>query len=212
MIVPQSSSDPGSMRTRGWPTPRLALASLFSAALVGVGIAGPVAAQDESQAPTNEVESLLEELDLDLGSGAAAVVLGDERYDFGSATETSDSTTYQGVCQEIFGVIAANLHLTDAREIRVDIQMPPVDWDSYDDGRYGPPRVQIQFDDPYQTWIADAEWAMDNGVDGQSQVDTFERDGSSATGTATFLEQRSMFADPPGEPVQGTFEVRCAEE
>jgi hypothetical protein len=193
MIVPQSLSDAGSIRTRRGRATSWALASMFSAALVVVGIGGPVAAQDESQAPTDAVQSLLEELDL--GSGAAAVVLGDERYDFISATETSDSTIYLGVCQEVFGIIAANLHLTDAREIRVDIQIPPVDWDNYDDGRYGPPRVHIQFDDPYQTWIADAEWATDNGVDGQSQVDTFERDGSSATGTATFLEQRSMFAD-----------------
>jgi hypothetical protein len=60
--------------------------------------------------------------------------------------------------------------------------------------------------------IADVEWASLNGVDGQSQVDAFERDGSSATGTATFLDQSSIFADPPGEPVQGTFEVRCPDE
>jgi hypothetical protein len=140
------------------------------------------------------------------------VVLGDERFDFGSATETSDSETYLGLCQEFFGVIAANLHLTDGREITVDMEIPPVDWDTYADGRYSPPRIEISIEDPNETWIADTEWATANDIDGLSQVDTFERDGISAIGTATFVEQVSVLTGQPSEPVQGTFEVRCAEE
>lgn len=210
MIVPQSMSNADLRRYLGGRATRLALASLFSAALVAVGMSSLVVAQDASEAPTDDVQALLE--GLDFGSGAAAVVLGDERYDFSAATVTVESKTYLGVCQEFFGVIAANLHLTDGREITVDMQIPPVDWDTYDDGRYDPPQIRVEIDDPYQSWLADANWATSNGVEGQSQVDTFERDGSSATGTATFLEQQSIFQDPPGEPVQGTFEVRCVEE
>lgn len=210
MIGPHSTSNAGPRRYLQGRATRLALTSLFSAALITAGAASLVAAQDASEAPPDDVQTLLE--GLDFGSGAAAVALGAETYQFGSATESADGNTYLGMCREFFGVIAAGLRLTDGREITVDMEIPPVDWDTYDDGRYSPPRIEVSIEDPYQTWIADAEWAANNGVEGQSQVDTFERDGISATGTATFLEQLSLFTDPPGEPVQGTFEVRCAAE
>lgn len=210
MIGPHSTSNAGPRRYLQGRATRLALTSFFSAALITAGTASLVAAQDASEAPLDDVQTLLE--GLDFGSGAAAVALGAETYQFGSATESADGNTYLGMCRQFFGVIAAGLRLTDGREITVDMEIPPVDWDTYDDGRYSPPRIEVSIEDPYQTWIADAEWAASNGVEGQSQVDTFERDGISATGTATFLEQLSLFTDPPGEPVQGTFEVRCAAE
>jgi hypothetical protein len=187
----------------------------FAWAIV-TAVSGPVAAQETSPTPAVEspaaydTEALLE--GFDFGSGAAVVTIGDERYEVSMATETIDSTAYLGVCQELFGLIQADGHATDGRAITVGIMIPPVDWDSYEDGRYDPPRIEVRIDDPYATWVADADWAAANGVEGQSQVDAYQKDGLHAAGSATFIEESALFQDPPGVPVQGTFEVRCASE
>jgi hypothetical protein len=141
----------------------------------------------------------------------AVVTIGDERYEFSMATETIGSTTYLSVCQELFGLIQADGHATDGRAITVAIMIPPLDWDSYEDERYDPPRIVVDIDDPYARWVADADWAFANGVDGQSQVDAYEKDGLYAAGSATFMEESALFQSPPGVPVLGTFEVRCAD-
>jgi hypothetical protein len=211
MIASKSTTVAGLRQHLEGHTTRWVLVSLLSAALIAAVGTNPVAAQDDAEAAARE-EALAMLEGLDFGSGAGAVVLDGESYEFSTAVEAADSSFYFGVCQEVFGIVVANLALTDGSDVTVDMQIPPIDWETYDDGRYSPPRIEIRINDPYQSWIADAEWASVNGVDGQSQVDTFERDGSSATGTATFLDPSSIFADPPGEPVQGTFEVGCEEE
>jgi hypothetical protein len=210
MTVPQSMSEAGSRRSRKTRVPRLALVALMSAALVAAAGIGPVAAQDDAEAAAEAAQAALE--GLDFGTGSASIELDGELYEFSTAVETAESILYLGACQSVFGIVVANLTLADGGDATVDMQIPPVDWDTYDDGRYSPARIEIRINQPYQSWVADSEWASVNGVDGQSQVDTFERDGTSATGTATFLEQTAFFADPVSVPVQGTFEVRCKEE
>jgi hypothetical protein len=62
-------------------------------------------------------------------------------------------------------------------------------------------------------WIADPEHAELNGIPaGSSQVDSFEIDGNSISGTATFYEEDSSFTGNEGDLVveQGSFEVTCA--
>jgi hypothetical protein len=194
----------------------VAIAALALASSIISAVSGPAAAQESSPAPAIEspvagdTEALLEEFDF--GSGGAIVTIGDERYEFSMATETIGSTTYVAICREVFGLIQADGHASDGRAITVDLMIPPVDWDSYEDGRYDPPRIVVDIDDPYARWIADADWAAANGIEGQSQVDAYVKDGLYATGSATFFEEGALFQDPPGVPVEGAFEVRCADE
>jgi hypothetical protein len=193
----------------------VAIAALALASSIISAVSGPAAAQESSPAPAIEspvagdTEALLEEFDF--GSGGAIVTIGDERYEFSMATETIGTTTFLGICQEIFGLIQADGHASDGRAINVSFMIPPIDWDSYADGRYDPPSIVVDIDDPYARWVADAAWAAANGMEGQSQVDTYEKDGLYAAGSATFFEEGAQFRDLPGVPVQGTFEVRCTD-
>ena len=79
--------------------------------------------------------------------------------------------------------------MTDGRDIQGEFAIPPLDWESYDDGRYDPPSVELEITstgDDNARWRADAAWAAENGVEGSSQVDAYEKDGLTASGTATF--------------------------
>jgi hypothetical protein len=180
-----------------------------------MAVAGPVAAQETSPTPASaspaaaEADVLLE--GFDFGAGAAVVTIGDERYEFSMATETIGSTAYLAVCRDVFGILQADGHVTDGRAITVGFEIPPLDWDTFDEGRYSPPRIVVEIDDPYARWVADADWASANGVEGQSQVDAYEKDGLYASGSATFFEEGTLFQDPLGMPVEGAFEVRCAD-
>lgn len=195
---------------------RVGLGALAVAWAIVSAVGGPVAGQEASPTPASaspaavDPEGLLE--GIDFGSGAAVVTIGDQRYEFSMATETIGSTAYLGVCRELFGLIQAEGHATDGRAITVGMMIPPVDWDSYEDARYEPPRIVVDIDDPYARWVADADWASANGVEGQSQVDVYQKEGLHAAGSATFFEEGALFQDPMGVPVEGAFEVRCADE
>jgi hypothetical protein len=78
-------------------------------------------------------------------------------------------------------------------------------------------RVAVSDNENDFDWVADAEADFMGVVEtGVSQVDSFTVDGSTASGTATFIEENAVFAavggtgEPP-EPVTGTFEVVCGE-
>jgi hypothetical protein len=61
-------------------------------------------------------------------------------------------------------------------------------------------------------WIADPEHAELNGIPtGSSQVDSYEIDGNTISGTATFYEESSSFTGNEADLVveQGSFEVTC---
>lgn len=60
-------------------------------------------------------------------------------------------------------------------------------------------------------WVADPEHAELNGIAaGSSQIDSYEIDGNTVTGTGTFYEENSSFGDGDLMVEQGTFEVTCA--
>ena len=61
--------------------------------------------------------------------------------------------------------------------------------------------------DDNASWRADAAWAQENDKVGMSQVDSYEKDGLTASGSATFANSW----DADAESVQGTFEISCAE-
>jgi len=63
-------------------------------------------------------------------------------------------------------------------------------------------------------WIADPAKMMSGVEPGDSQIDSFITDGSSASGTATFVELNETYSHsgggPEPTPVTGTFEVSCS--
>ena len=149
---------------------------------------------------TGDAASSLEDLASD--TGTAVVTIGDETYEFSLAgTATIGTTTYVGLCRSIFGMIQGNGYATDGRDITVDMEVPPVDWETYTDDRYDPPAIKVEDNEANASWVADQG---DEFVTG-SGVGEFELDGASASGTATFVNQWA----PDSDPVEGTFEIDC---
>ncbi len=140
---------------------------------------------------------------LDFGSGTGSITLGDETFELAVGPGT-------GICRDVFDMIQASGKVTDGRDIQGDFSIPPLDWESYEDQRYDPPSVELEITstgDDNADWRADAGWAEDFDKVGQSQVDSYEKDGLTASGTATFANAW----DASDELVQGSFEISCAE-
>lgn len=152
---------------------------------------------------------------LDFGDGLARISIGETSYEFALGGNSAvGSTTYLGVCQQLFGLITGGGYDTQGRAITVEFDIPPVDWETYDDGRFdtSTPRIAIEDDESDTGWIADmtlAEFVPE--VAGSSQVDEWVSDGTAASGTATFIEVGGAGTPVDGaQPVVGTFELGCA--
>jgi hypothetical protein len=159
------------------------------------------------------VEDLVD--DLDFGDGTARVTIGDTDYEFAlGGNETADGTTFIGTCQELFGLLNGNGFVPGDPETTIEFDIPPPDWESYDDGRYdsSEPRIEIELGDD-GGWAADLTLAENRPeMEGQSQLDDWTLDGSVAVGTATFIEMEPFSAPVEGAtPVPGSFEIGCAE-
>lgn len=146
------------------------------------------------------ISGTLEDLASDTGS--AAVTIGDETYEFSLAgTATVEGRTYVGRCTTLFGMIAASGFATDGRDITVEMDVPPVDWATYEDDRFEPPAIKVEDNESNANWIADEADAVVSG----SGVNEFEQDGVTASGVAMFVDAW----DPGSDPVEGTFAVDC---
>lgn len=175
-------------------------------------------AADDGGADDAGGEDELSELvdDLDFGDGTARVTVGDVDYEFSlGGNESANGTTYIGVCQELFGLITGNGFVPGDPETTIDFEIPPPDWDTYDDGRFdsSEPRIEIELGDD-GGWAADLTLATNRPeIEGQSQIDEWTLDGSVAVGTATFIEMEPFSAPVEGAvPVEGSFEIGCADE
>jgi hypothetical protein len=133
-------------------------------------------------------------------ANTAVVTIGDQRYEFGNLR-----------CFTVGGAIGAQSRDGDPR---VDIDLPPLDWETSGDD-WSPPGIRVIVEG-VGTWIANPEHtALPRIEPGLSQVDSYETDGFRATGTATFMDangwQAAQFGleDQPPDPVQGTFGVAC---
>lgn len=107
-------------------------------------------------------------------------------------------------------IIDAGGEVADDHDIDGELTIPPLDWETYEDGRYDPPAVELQITSTGEDnarWRADAAWAQENDKGGMSQVDAYEKDGLAASGTATFANAW----DSETESVQGSFEISCSE-
>jgi hypothetical protein len=139
----------------------------------------------------------------DFGSGTGSITLGGETFELAIGPGT-------GLCRDVFDIIQAGGEVPGERDIEGEFSIPPLDWESYDDGRYDPPSVELKITsdgDDNGRWIADARWAAENDKVSLSQVDSYEKDGLTASGSATFANAW----DADAEPLQGSFEVSCAE-
>ncbi|MCD9624872.1 hypothetical protein [Rhabdothermincola salaria] len=183
----------------------------------GAGAAGDVTdVVDGSSADDGDGESGDDEMQdvidgLDFGDGGARVTIGNTTYEFElGGNSTVGSTTYMGVCQTLFGMIAGTGYDTEGRAITIDFEIPPPDWETYEDGRFedSPPRIEIENSDDDTGWLAGQTRA---GLDaGSSQIVDWESDGDRASGTATFVAMEPWGAPVEGaEPVTGSFELGC---
>lgn len=163
-----------------------------------------------SEGDEGDADDLL--ADLDFGDGLALVTVGDTQYEFElGGTSQVGGTTYIGVCQTLFGLIAGGGYDSAGGDITIDFEIPPPDWETYDDGRFdgSAPRIEIEMGDD-GGWIAD----MESGAPaGSSQIDEWQSDGQRASGTATFIEL-APWGQPVegGQVVSGTFELGCGDD
>jgi hypothetical protein len=140
---------------------------------------------------------------LDFGSGTGSITLGDETFELAIGPGT-------GLCRDVFGIIQAGGKVADGRDIDGEFMIPPLDWETFTDGRYDPPSVELKITSTGEDnarWRADAGWAQETDKVGMSQVDSYEKDGLTASGKATFANAWNSET----ESVQGTFEISCAE-
>ena len=140
---------------------------------------------------------------LDFGSGTGSITLGEETFEFVIGPGT-------GTCRDVFEIIAASGKVAGDRDIEGQFSIPPLDWETYTDGRFAPPSVDLEITSTGEDnarWRADAAWALESDKVGMSQVDSYEKDGRTASGSATFANAW----DSDTESVQGTFEISCAE-
>jgi hypothetical protein len=168
------------------------------------------AADDATDDGGDDVSDMID--DLDFGDGMALVTIGDAEYEFalGGSSE-QDGVTYIGVCQTLFGLIAGNGYDTQGRDITIAFEVPPPDWETYEDGRFdgSAPSIEIEIDQD-GGWLADMEASAP--APGTSQLDEWESDGTTASGTATFIEVTGFGAPVEGaQPVSGTFQLGCGD-
>ena len=137
-----------------------------------------------------------------------------------TATATIDGVTYEFSTE---GAVVAQCQ-TDMFGI-FSVQLPGVDGDS---GisivalREGTDPAVVEQVNAVEVSVGDEDWVADESSDlfgmsdalqpGMSQVDSVEIDGSTVSGTATFVRQLSVFGGGEPETVTGTFEATCGEE
>lgn len=141
------------------------------------------------------------------GVSTGTVTVGGETYEF-------LDTGFPGIqCDpDAFGVaFLAGLQTEEATDGVVGSLVVGIPFPGEEETAGLMPEVQASVGDV--EWIANPEHAELNGIPaGSSQVDAYEIDGNTITGTATFYERNSSFGDAADLIVEtGTFEVTCAE-
>jgi len=140
--------------------------------------------------------------DLASETGSATVTIGDQTFEFSLAgTSTNEGTTHIGRCESFFGMVMGNGFAADGRDITVGMEIPPVDWETYEDERFDPPSIEVEDEENNASWVAD----QGNDFVSGSSVGEYELEGVTASGSATFVNQWATDA----EPVEGSFEIDC---
>jgi hypothetical protein len=171
------------------------------------GSAGDGPADDDSSDDGDDASGDDDDADdgLDFGEGTAVVTIDDRRYEF-------DLTEGFTVCRDVFGGMQVAGASTESEDIDLDAWIPPTDWESYDDGRYDPPSITVDDGVNNAKWVADQNRVeiLANFPE-ESRVESYEKDGLAASGTATFIDEYALLRGETPEPAQGTFEIACEE-
>ncbi len=140
------------------------------------------------------------------GEKRAVVVIGDERFEFDMSS----------ACVSIGGAVGGTGFTADG-SVRVEIDIPPEDWETSSDG-WGAPSIRVR-DERDESVERDWEAGGSNIANYEElrdivRVDSFSTTGVQASGTATFIDlQAYMVAGGSGdslpEPVTGTFDINC---
>ena len=195
LIVAACGNDDGEAATEAAAEATTAPSATTEAGEAGAGEDDVTADADEDGVP-DAIADLASE------TGSATVTIGDETFEFSLAgTSTIDGTTYIGRCQSLFGMIVGGGFATDGQDITVDIEIPPTDWETYEDDRFDPPAIEVEDNPNNASWVADQGDEFTTG----GGVGEYQQEGVTASGSATFVNQWA----PDSEPVEGTFEIDC---
>ena len=138
------------------------------------------------------------------GPSTATATVGGETYEF-----TTEGAVVAQCQTDMFGVFSVQLPGPDGS---INIIALREGTDPSVVGQVNAVQVSVGDDD----WVADESSDLFDTSDalqpGMSQVDSVEIDGSTVSGTATFVRQLSVFGDGEPEIVTGTFEATCGEE
>lgn len=145
----------------------------------------------------------------DGGINLAVVEIGDNRYEV-DVTPGS----IQRCSPDFFGAFWAIGFTSEDMSSTFEMLLSP---ENREELGMEPPYIRLTDPETDIDWRADPEHFTTTELpEGMSQVDSFTVDGNRVTGTATFIDVDAAFAALNGngempEPVQGTFEVVCAE-
>ncbi len=136
------------------------------------------------------------------GPSTATVTIGDETYE-----ASSEGALIAQCLPDLFGIMSVNLPLADGGDGRIEIIALHEGTDSVEVEQNN--RVHVEIGDG--NWIADPE-EIRFGPDeiALSQVESVEVDGSTLTGTASFVGRDNTTQE--WVSMTGTFEATCGEE
>lgn len=157
----------------------------------------------------------------DDGGDSGSEASGDTEYaivTIGTETYEADMSGSLAACIALGGAVGGVGQIIEPGSGTIDMTIPPEDWESSSED-WDPPSIRVDLGEDDNgvpiDWRAGGE-IVESFPDlvGKSQVDSFSVDGSTATGTATFIDffqvqlAGSGQVDDP-EPVEGTFEINC---
>lgn len=133
-------------------------------------------------------------------AGSATVTIGDETF-------VADQEV---ICFAVADAVSSSW--TDGGEISFDFDLPPLDWeDSPDD--WTAPAIRVDDDnDPQRQFRADPEFVSTLNIPNPelSAVTSYTVDGSTASGTAMFVEINNAMVSQETVAVEGTFSFSCS--
>jgi hypothetical protein len=138
------------------------------------------------------------------GPSTATVTIGDETYEF-----SSEGALVAHCLSDLFGIMSVILPLADGGDGSIEIIALHEGTDPVEVEQINSVLVKIGDD----RWIADPEDVNFNGdpdTAALSQVESVEVNGSTLTGTASFVGRDNVTFE--WVPMTGTFEATCGEE
>jgi hypothetical protein len=187
---------------------RSAIAAVVLGAALGLGACGGDDDATES-ATTSDGSAAADEAPVEAGASASAeITVGDQTYSFDMAGIEQPCSVTDTSVSGVFALDADGTPIPagdPATALALSFVITPEDWETQN-----LQEPQIGVDDA----AAGIRWqAGETGSTviqpGQSQIDSWTRDGNAASGDATFVDLNAVLAGGDVEPVSGTFDISC---